>query len=96
MAVNTPASIPATNELSSHVQTEGSNMSISCGQSMGTLTMRPIIESTVISYDVNQPVDLNLWDRSFSTLSIFRTEKSLSKDAKNMATSLQRIRTYIK
>jgi len=58
--------------------------------------MRPNIESTAIPYNDNQPADPNLCDSSFSSISLLRTEKSLNKDIKNLTTSLQRIRTYIK
>ena len=79
-----------------YVQTGGNNVFIPHGQGMSTSTMGPNIESTVIPYSDNQPADPNLWDGSFSPISIFEVNKSLDKDTKNMALSLQRIRTYIK
>ena len=54
---------------------------------MSTLITKPNIKSTVIPYYDNQHADPNLWDCSFSSISLFRTEKSLDKDAKNLATS---------
>ena len=108
MVVNTPSSAPAANmslphvqtgEINvstPHVQTGQSNMSMPHGQDMSTSTMRPNIESTAIPYGNNQPADPNLWNGSFSPISIFGVEESLDKDTKNIAISLQRISTYIK
>ena len=44
----------------SHVQTEGSNISMPYSQSIGTSTMRPNIESIATLYGNNQPVNSNL------------------------------------
>ena len=108
MAVDTPASTPVANKSSPrvqtgglnvstpHIQTGGSNVSMPCGQDIGTLTTRPNIESATIPYGDNQPADPNLWDGSFSSISLFGTEESIDKDVKNLAITLQRIRTYIK
>ena len=72
IAVDTSASAPVANELLPHVQTgglnisipyiqiEGNNVSMPYSQGMGTLTMRPNIELTAISYGNNQPADPNL------------------------------------
>jgi len=63
-------------------------MSIPYSQGMDTSTTRPNIESIAISYDNNEPADPNIWDGSFSPISIFGVNKSLGKDTKNIACSL--------
>jgi len=54
------------------------------------------LESSAIPYQANQPVDLQLWDGNFSSISLFGTDKFLNGDAKNIACSLQRIAIFIK
>jgi len=83
-------------DISTSVPTIQDNVLLSHVQGMSTSTMRSNIESTAISYGDNQPVDPNLWDGSFSPISIFGVNESLSKNTKNIVHSLQRIRTYIK
>ena len=71
-------------------------MSMSWLQDMNTSTTIPNIESMATLYGNNQPVDPNLLDGFFSPTSIFGINESLSKDSRNIALSLQRIRMFIK
>ena len=54
------------------------------------------IEPTAILYTVNQPVDPQLWDSNFCSISIFGMNKYLEGDAKNIMCSLLRIAVFIR
>jgi len=51
---------------------------------------------SVLNYSNNQLAIISSWDRVFHTLSLFRTEESNAKDAKNIQIFLSRIVDYIK
>ena len=51
---------------------------------------------SVLNYGNNQLAIISSWDRAFHILSLFRTEESNAKDAKNIQISLSRIVNYIK
>jgi len=46
------------------------------------------LEPSVISYQANQPADLQLWDGNFSPVSLFGIDEFLTGDAKNIVCSL--------
>jgi len=46
------------------------------------------LEPLVISYQVNQSADLQLWDGNFCTISLFGIDKYLESDARNITCSL--------
>ena len=50
---------------------------------------------SVLNYGNNQLAIISSWDRAFHILSLFRTEESNAKDAKNIQISLSRIVNYI-
>jgi len=54
------------------------------------------IEPTAILYTVNQPVDPQLWDGNFYSISIFGMNEYLKGDAKNITCSLLRIVVFIR
>ena len=53
------------------------------------------LEPSIILYSINQSIDLQLWDSSFCPISIFRINKYLEDNAKNIACSLYKIATFI-
>ena len=54
------------------------------------------LEITSISYSVNQPVDLSVWNDSVHSISIYSLNKCLETDADNIATSLSRITSFVR
>ena len=54
------------------------------------------LETTSIPYSVNQPVDPSLWDDSVHLISIYGLHKCLETDANNIATSLNRIASFVR
>jgi len=54
------------------------------------------LESLVISYQANQPIDPQLWNSNFCSISLFGIDEFLAGDAKNITCSLLRMAIFIK
>ena len=54
------------------------------------------LEPSVIPYTANQPADSQLWDGNFCPILIFRMNKYLEGDARNINCSLHRIAAFIR
>ena len=54
------------------------------------------VSLSVISYATNQSIDLQLWDNSFCSVSLFKINKYLEDNARNITCSLLRIVAFIK
>ena len=54
------------------------------------------LETILIPYSVNQPVDLSLWDNSIHPISIYSLNKCLETDAHNITMSLNRIVSFVR
>jgi len=63
---------------------------------MDNTTASPILESSAISYQENQPVDPNLWDSIFVLISIFRVDQYISGNTQNITCFLLQIAQFIK
>jgi len=63
------------------------NVSMPQGQEL-TNNIRPILESSAILYNNNQPADSELWDGLFSPISLLEIKKFLSSNAQNITCSL--------
>ena len=50
----------------------------------------------VVTYMINQPVNPQLWDNSFYLISLFRMNKYLKGDSKNITCSLLKMAAFIK
>jgi len=56
----------------------------------------PILESLTIPYQENQPVNPDLWDGIFASISIFRVDQYIKDDTQNIICFLYRIALFIK
>jgi len=54
------------------------------------------LKPLIISYQANQPVDLQLWDGNFCLIFLFGIENCLEGNTKNVTCSLLRITIFIK
>jgi len=54
------------------------------------------LESSVIFYQINQPMNLQLWNGNFCPISLFEIDKYLKDNFKNIICSLLRIAVFIK
>ena len=63
---------------------------------MDITNAKPSLKSLAISYNDNQPVDLDLWNSIFFSTSLIEIKKFLSSDAQDIMCLLLRIRTFIK
>jgi len=82
-AVSQPAgvNVPADRQLAR------TNVSMPQGQGMSN-NAKPMLKSSAIPYNNNQPAGPELWDGLFSPISLLGIEKFLSSDAQNITCSL--------
>jgi len=54
------------------------------------------LEPLVIPYQTNQPIDPQLWDSNFCSISLFGIDEFLARDTKDITCSLLRMAVFIK